>query len=163
MRKNKKPNKIGFFAMLLALFGISGCNAIDNEEDNGIMYVMYGSPTAQYSIKGKVTDEAGKVIPELEVTFYGMWTDDAGYSYSRPIAAPIKTDVKGTYDMTGNGFPYNRLKVKIVDSDGPLNGGDFASDSTIVSVEFKKDKKDNNYWYHGEANVAVPTVKLKKK
>lgn len=162
MRKINKPNRTGFFALLLSLLGIGGCDAIENEI-GGLMPLMYGSPTAQYSIKGKVTDEDGKEIPDLEVTFSGMWTDDAGYSYTRPIAAPVKTDAQGRYDTDMTGFPCDRLQVKVVDNDGPLNGGDFASDSTTVYVEFKKDKKDKNPWYHGEADVTVPSFKLKKK
>ena len=155
---HNKTSRLGFFSMLLALLGLGSCN------DIGIVQVMYGSPTAHYSVKGKVTDESGNPIQNLDVNLYGVSSYE-GQDYARPNSLPpVKTDQKGTYLLEMSAFPYTTVQVNVKDVDGPANGGEFASDSVRTSTfMFLKDKDDKNTWSVGKADITMPDIKLKKK
>ncbi len=153
-----QPRKLGFFAMLLALLGLAGCEGIGVE-------VMYGSPTAHYSVKGTVTDENGNPIKDLEVRLHGV-AEYEGQGISVPNQlAPVRTDQKGTYHLEmsyGRIFP--TVQVNVDDVDGSANGGEFASDSLRNSTyAFVKDNEVNSPWHVGTADITMPDIKLKKK
>ena len=156
-----KPCKMGFFAMLFALLGV-GCEAIN--EEIGITEMMYGSPTAHFSVKGKVTDENGSPIQNIEVSLYGVMNYN-GQDYAVPKNhQPVKTDTKGTYLIEMNGIPYTTIQVNAKDIDGSANGGEFASDSLRNSTyTFIKDKNDKSQWSVGTADITMSNIKLKKK
>ena len=167
----RKPKKLHFFALLLAVLDIASCQEIEQEEEE--MRVAYGSPTANYSVKGKVTDEQGNPIPELEITLSAVVSQTLpGGRYNESITrmhdfsgmgSSFKTDQKGNYDFQLHGWPANELQINVKDTDGAANGGQFAEDSVrTTQVAFVKNKKDTNPWYWGEAKVEMPTVKLKK-
>ena len=166
MSQLRKPKKLHFFALLLAALGIVSCQEIEQEEEE--MRVAYGSPTANYSVKGKVTDEQGNPVPELEVTLSAVISQTlAGGRYQEYVrlmnGSSFKTDQHGNYDFWLHGWPTNELQINVKDTDGAANGGQFAEDSVrTTQVAFFKNKKDTNPWYWGEAKVEMPTVKLKK-
>ena len=54
-KSHTRKEKGGFFALLLALVGISTTGCV----------CMYGSPTADWAVKGKVIDENGQPVPGL--------------------------------------------------------------------------------------------------
>lgn len=151
-----------FFALLLAVLGIGGCSTL--EEVDTRMMAAYGVPTAMYHVKGKVTDEQGNPIPDIEVSFYGVY-------YGSPGTPPgvdsfnvkLKTDSKGTYLLEKLHHPYPQVRIQVEDKDGPANGGEFESGTTLVDITFNKDKRDKYPWYSGVAQVDVPKIKLKKK
>ena len=150
----------GFFAMLLALLGLGGCNQIDEEIDEG-MKLMYGTPSVHYSIKGKVTDDSGKALKGIEVTVMGNYTEN-GKTTSRPIGDNCFSDTQGDYAKEHSfvvGF--QSLTFHFKDIDGEANGGLFAEDSTTVNV-IVKDVTNGSSFFKGKADVDVPTVKLKK-
>ena len=160
--KTQKHNKVrafGFFSMLLALLGV-GCEKI---EEIGIVEVMYGSPSAHFSVKGKVTDESGNPIQNIQVNLYGV-TSFQGQDYAVPKNhQPVKTDTKGTYLVEMNDIPYTTIQVNAKDIDGAANGGEFASDSLRSgTLTFVKDNNDKNMWFVGNADISMPDIKLKK-
>lgn len=162
--KIRKPRRLGFFTLLLTLLGIGSCSEVNNEDDPFKGMLMYGTPTAHYSLKGKVVDEKGNPIPNIDISLYGIYQGSPGTPYgSDPFGVLLKTDDKGTYVYDSQHFPYPQVRVQFDDSDGPANGGDFESNSTLVDIKFEKSKQDKNPWYSGSAKVDVPTVKLKKK
>ena len=162
MRTDKKKRNLGFFAMLLALLGISGCQSLDDGFDG--MRLMYGTPTAHYTVKGKVTNDQGQPIPDINVTFYGIYygspNTPAGVD---PFGINLKTDKNGNYLLDSQHMPYPQIRVQFDDTDGPANGGEFESGNTLVDIKFEKNKKDKNPWNSGEAKVNVATFKMKKK
>ena len=156
--KHNKARALRFFSMLLALLGLGvGC------EELGIVEVMYGSPSAHFSVKGKVTDESGNPIQNIEVYLYGV-TNYEGQDYAVPNPGqPVKTDAKGTYLIERSDRPYTTIQVTAKDIDGSANGGEFASDSLRNSTYmFLKDKDDKNAWSIGTADITMPDIKLKK-
>jgi len=157
--KHKKARALGIFSLLLAFLGV-GC------EELGIVEVMYGSPSAHFSVKGKVTDEQGNPIQNLDVSFHGVISNEEGQTMVVPNSyIPVKTDTKGTYVIeTGGIIPYTTIQVNVKDTDGSANGGEFASDSLRNSTYvFIKDKKDKDSWSIGTADITMPDIKLKKK
>ena len=154
----KSSGKIGFLSMILALLGLGGCEAA---EDIGDIKCMYGSPTVHYSVKGKVTDEKGKPVQGIEVTIEGQYQEE-GVVINRPITQPRQSGADGTWSAEEGHLPYSTLLIRFKDIDGEANGGLFAEDSTTVAVNVVKDPKETNPWRVGDANISVPTIKLKK-
>lgn len=166
MLQIRKPRKIGFFAMLLAVLGIGGCQnqAFEevDEEISGITRLAYGSPSAHYSVKGKVGDNKGQALEGIEVRVQGRFQSD-GNVYYRDLKQPTLTDGNGQWSSEIYHWPTDTLQIVFTDIDGAANGGEFAADSVRVATTIVKDPNNKSPWYLGDAKVDVPTVRLKKK
>ena len=158
MRFRKYIRRTKFWGLLFALLGVtSACDPI--EEIIGLHSCMYGTPTAKFSIKGTVTDEAGEPLNGIKVTVSGVNTDSS-LQEDYPMADTLTTDTKGTYILDTRHMPWRKLKIRAFDTDGELNGGQFAPDSATVSnIQFKD---GDGSWYFGEADVDVPAIKMKR-
>lgn len=165
MRKTQKSRPLSFFAMLLALLGIGGCEITDIIDNGGGAMVMYGSPTVLYEVKGKVTDQKGNPIPGIQVTVESEFKGDGCLVYYSAIEEAVTTGSNGKWQRYASHMPTQTLKISYKDIDGEAGGGEFADDSIFVNVTIVKDEKkaQQNFWYLGDAKVDVPTVKLKKK
>lgn len=153
---NRKP--LGFFAMLAALLGItSGCKGGGDD-----IVCMYGVPTVSYELKGKVTDEAGKPVEGIEVSFERVSPADSTLIGS-PMGPTASTNAEGQWSVSFQDDPTPILKVLYQDVDGPDNGGPFARDSTLVrDTEPVKDTTDSNPFNFGTVKKELPAVKMKK-
>ena len=150
-----KAGKTGFFAMLLALVGISATSCWP--------VCMYGTPSAEWSVKGKVIDEAGEPVPGLQVALGNRVDNEPGVIYDEnyyPLDT-LKTGPDGTYQIVRNGFPLSQLQVDVKDIDGEANGGEF-QDVTLVVKDFQFEDGDGA-WYSGHADINVPDIVVKKK
>lgn len=120
----------------------------------------YGSPYAEFRVKGKVTDMNGNPIGGVGITLKS--TDDNKNLY--PLAGdyemvmPPLTQEDGSYDITFNSFPEHSLRIIAEDIDGPENGP-FKTDSIDVEVG---DLEGGKSWYMGKAQVNAPDIKLKE-
>ena len=115
MLQIRKPKKLGFFAMLLALLGIGGCTSEEIFYEREMM-AMYGTPTANFSVKGTVTDEKGKPISNLQVILGQRYYNNSGVIYDVnyvPIDT-LTTDAKGVYQMSKTRFPVQNLHVHVL-------------------------------------------------
>ena len=108
-----------FLLMAASLLGFA--TACNNSEDQR-QPVMYGTPYNNYKVKGKVTDKDGNPIKGIEVR--------SNAYRPKPEAA---TAADGTYELTGKGI-FNTAQITFTDTDGPANGGDFATKT--VDIEF---------------------------
>lgn len=132
---------------LLGLGGaISACGAFISPD-------MYGTPTMEYRVSGKVTDsETGSPISGIQVeswdTMSGTQTtltaDDGGFCVENRESFIDKVTLKFT-DIDGpeNG-EYEQLELevkleKVADSSGAWDEGDYAADNVMVSMQKKKD------------------------
>lgn len=124
-------------------FTVSSCDPNTDE---------YGSPYADYSIKGKVTDTENQPIEGIQVTV----TDS---SYYEPVTDTLRTDAAGDflYDRRGLG---RVASVKAEDVDGEKNGA-FQSDSVTVTFSNDDYKGGDNNWYKGKAEKRAD-MQLKK-
>ncbi len=130
--------------LMAMLFGLLGFSACSDDEDEPIY--MYGTPTADYIVKGTVTDEAGNPIMGINI-------------YPSGTLTPAKTDAEGRFktDTLSYGGPYI-----FVDPDGDANGGRFETD-TLHYNDFKCTKvgESKHDWHMGVFELEAE-VKLKK-
>lgn len=152
-KSHTRKEKGGFFALLLALVGISMTGCV----------CMYGSPTADWAVKGKVIDENGQPVPGLQVALGNRMDNEPGVIYDEnywPLDT-LQTGPDGVYQVVSSGFPLSKLQIDVKDIDGEANGGEFY-DATLVISDFKFEE-GKGPWYSGHADIQVPDIVVKKK
>ena len=138
-------------AGIIGMLGFTGCDITGTKE--------YGSPHADYTVKGKVVSKTtGKPIEGIQV---GL-----GYSYSdiQPMygtrSAPftaksyVLTNAKGEFKITDRSEIVQKLPASVEDIDGEENG---LFQSKQLEIDFKDavhSGKSKN-WYKGEYTVTV--------
>ncbi|WP_297906911.1 radical SAM-associated putative lipoprotein [uncultured Parabacteroides sp.] len=146
----KKANYI--LASLLMLLGFS-CS---NEEGGGSC--EYGTPYANFQIKGKVVDTNENPIPNAQIRI--NQNDADVYSYGWLHTDTIKTDANGEFEWKKSDFPILRYRLITEDIDDEKNGGQFASDTTQVTFGSEEFTGGDN-WYAGSASKEIK-ITLKK-
>lgn len=116
---------------------------------NGDEPDMYGTPSADYEVKGMVTDTEGAPIEGINVQI-GFSSNNL---FENPQLSDITTNSEGKFDVEFSAFPAQRLYVNFVDKNGA-----YESKSDYVDVKFSG-KSDG--WYKGKAEVEI-NVKLSK-
>ena len=150
-------------AVLTALLSMLGFScSLDEPDEYGSTPVEYGTPHADYILKGTVTDEAGTPIKGIKTSLKEVYKDDTG-TYVFGIDS-IQTNESGNYQLKNRGMPYdNRKKLVVEDIDGEANGGEFLNDT--LDIDYDKAVKvgeGDHHWYVGKYEVATD-VRLKKK
>ena len=136
----------------LSVLGFSSCEPWD-------MPVEYGTPNANYSVKGMVTDEANKPIPGIKVTI-----GKSGLPYNSYYdLKTLSTDANGQFvkSYIGESLRDITFSLTFEDVDGPLNG-EFATKEQTVEIKMTELKDGSSSWYKGEATKEI-TVKLTSK
>jgi len=146
-----------FSAILVALLGLFGFSNCETR-------VEYGSPHADYKIKGTMMDKATKqAIPGIKVLIFPK-NDTIQYSYYEDFVCSGNcdtTDVKGNFEITSGDFYIGdnlyRFRYQkempyvayISDIDSTENGW---YNDTIVDFDFKDavKTKEGKGWYSGE-------------
>ena len=130
-----------------AILGVLGFSACDNPPLD-----MYGSPTVDFMVKGKVTDSEGTPIKGIVISSKRGLSDDLS----------AVTDENGE-------FVTNKIKefgvmgtLVFTDVDGAENGGDFETYEKDLSKFPQTQVKEGEGWYRGEYEVTAD-VKLNKK
>ena len=134
-----------------AILGVLGFSACDNPPLD-----MYGSPTVDFMVKGKVTDSEGTPIKGIVISSKRVQSYNVGEGIN------AVTDENGdfvTNQIHQTGF-YGTLVF--TDVDGADNGGDFATCERDLSALPKTLVKNGDGWYKGEYEVTAD-VKLNKK
>ena len=118
-----------FLGALTALgFSTTGCDHVTIEPD------MYGTPTAIYHIKGKVTDASrpGVGVEGIRMIF-GFSDNIMDSVYARYYNDTVYTASDGTYRYNSQYRPDRPLAVWLKDVDGDANGGNFLADTVRLS------------------------------
>ena len=141
-------------AGLLSLLGFTNC----------VFQMEYGTPHADYTVKGTVVDKAtGKPIEGIRVgyspearsiTMYGVMPTP--YQFKNYVI----TDAKGAFKLTENVFPDQNLTIPVYveDIDGEQNGL-YKADTLQVDFSKAERTKKASHWYEGEYTV-TENVKL---
>lgn len=151
----KRCNKIfgWIISGMLSLLGFSSCDIIPD------MPLEYGTPNANYTVKGKVTDHANKPIQGIEVTIKrsGLPVDDPFNSKT------LASDTKGEFSNEFKGeFPRDIVfTLTFTDIDGVQNG-EFNTKQESVEIKSSELKGRSSGWFAGSATKEV-TVKLDSK
>lgn len=129
--------------LLLGALGFTACSES--------MMCEYGTPTAHFTVKGRVTDADGKPIKGIVVSskdVYGLdaVTGEDGQFATKTIPA---VGIHGTLLFT--------------DIDGAENGGEFETQTVdLDTLPETKVAEGDGHWYVGEYEVTAD-VKLKAK
>ncbi len=140
-------------ASLLTLLGFASC-------DGGFLgggVCMYGTPNADYTIKGSVTDEDGKPLSSASVIVRdlgpeGKFDEYENYYKTSSANHNLTPDASGKYSITIKEFPDER-HFRVVAKDA-------AHEADSVEVVLKS-PGDDDAWYEGEA-IETVDFKLKK-
>ena len=142
--------------MILTLLGFTSCDSITGEEPD-----MYGTPTTDFQLKGKVRADDNAPIKGIKVVLsQDNWHRDSTY-----------TDANGNYSMKGHmaSSPEWYLKedagfkLLLEDVDGDQNGGSFANDTISGPEITSKKTAEGSGWNTGSYELTAPTKTLKKK
>ena len=126
-------------AGIAGLLGFGGCDKIGRVE--------YGTPNADYTVKGKVVNKTnGKPVEGIQVKYD---TETVVYK-----SLSTTTNVKGEFKLTGNFFPEKKKKLTVCveDIDDEKNGS-FQSESLQVDFSNAKHSGKTTHWYDGEYTV----------
>lgn len=166
----------------MGLLGLSGCHttkeatkptldvtandAPAQSSPRNEMAVMYGVPTMDFVVKGKVVNEQGKPVSGMQVILVNQTVDISPESMQEDnpfvkdyIAnASDTTDAEGNFQCKTRDVPVENQRVIVRDIDGDHNGkyGD-----QMLNVTFTPDDqtKEANGWYRGtrqkEMNITV--------
>ena len=130
----------------IALLGFASCASDEPQPD------MYGTPLADFEVKGYVKDAAGNPVSDaiLKVTYPDR-------SSGVEAIGKCVSNASGTYELEGGLIGFNKNEVKVVckPSDPTLE-----ADSTVVKLT--QIRKGEDMWNQGGFGATVNFV-LKKK
>lgn len=115
--------------------------------------VMYGSPLADYEVKGKVLDADGDPIKDIKVRLQ----DDRHYAYTSQDNECQSLD-NGDYAVRLNSLPTDKLYLVVQDIDGAENGGEFEEKTVELDFSNIKYTGDDDAWYWGKKSLEQDVV-----
>ena len=124
---------MGAAAILGLNVGCNGSEVIDGGEE-------YGTPTAEFEVKGRVTNPDGQPVANVEV----QMADNAD-----------TTATYGSFDVTALDLPHNKQDVHFRDLEGR-----YADTTTTVDFPRNDFEGGSGNWYIGHATMTVD-VELK--
>ena len=136
-----KRSTLTFLASSAALAAISACSAD--------MMGEFGTPHAEFEIKGMVADEQGSPLNGIAVIY-----DDTLLSPDT-----LYTGTDGRFLIEGTMFPREEMTLKFKDLDEELNGGLF--ETKTVKVKMEQVEQSLESWNYGRF-VGETEVTLKK-
>lgn len=138
--------------LIYLLLGLLGFTACDENGGTGGLVCEYGTPTVDFSVKGRVTDTQGNPIKGIVVS-----STDTGAALEAVTAADGSFTTNKVKDFSIFG------KLVFTDTDGAENGGEFETLTVDLNTlpETKVAEGDGG-WYGGEYEVTAD-VKLKEK
>lgn len=129
-----------FILFLLGVLGFSACG-------NNDAPVMYGAPSVDYTINGKVTNEAGNPIKGIQVA---SGDDILGDPFNLQSAEDGSFVLERKDDTAAFGT------IILTDIDGHDNGGLYKEKRVqIQSLPKKKIKDGDGKWYQGAYEITA--------
>lgn len=127
---------------------------------------VYGVPTVDFAVKGKVVDANGKPIKGLQVVFVNSRIDPDNLpdnEYWREMMKQMSdtTDQKGNFMVRCTDNPWMKQRVLVRDIDGAKNGK-FEDQLIDVTFDEIEGSQSISQWKLGEKGAEI-TVKMKRK
>ena len=128
---------------------------------------VYGVPTVDFAVKGRVVDGKGKPVKGLQVMLVNSEIDtdnlpDSPYWEQQLKRISDTTDAEGNFDVRTSDRPWEKVRVMIRDIDGSKNG---IFEKKIVDVDFGDPEPTGgsvSSWKLGVKKAEV-TVKFERK
>lgn len=136
---------------IISLLGFSSCELFQEQRD------MYGTPIAEYQVKGCVTDADDNPIAGLRVVI-----TETGFGEENDMQT-LTTNKNGEYISEKKERKYRTNTLTITDIDGDENGGSF-KEKTFNLNEIKPvlDKSKAEGWYEGVYVYTINTSLLRE-
>lgn len=122
--------------LIYAILSLLGLTMACSKDDNGTE-CMYGTPTATFSVKGRVTDTEGKPLEGIRINI---------------VETSTFTDAQGRFDFTNasstnwDDNPYK--KMEFLDVDGEKNGSFKGHE---MQIKFSRNQNaPSNEWHLGD-------------
>lgn len=142
---------------LLSILGY-GCSSDESLDMYGSP-VEYGSPHADYIVKGTITNESGTPVQGIKTSLKEV-SENVKTAYG---IDSVQTNATGDFQLKYTGMERKSIKLIVEDIDGEANGGEFLSDTLDIDYDNAvKVKEGEGRWYQGKFEVSQD-VKLKKK
>lgn len=132
--------------------------------------LMYGVPTMDYVLKGRVIDKEGKPVKGMQVILVNQTVDispenmDEGNQFVRDYIASSSdtTDAEGTFECHMKDVPIETQHVIVRDIDASKNG---IYEDQMMEVNFTKEDQtsEGRGWYVGTRTKDVDITVNKKK
>ena len=137
-------------AGILGMLGFAGCTRYGPYE--------YGSPHADFTVKGSVVNKAtGKPIEGIQVGYQDIHLMYGIPSTSYMPKAAVSTNAKGEFKLTDRFDAINNdktLPVYVKDIDGESNGL-FQPETLQVDFSNAEHSGKSKNWYYGEYTVNI--------
>lgn len=171
MNKKRRWRISQLLSGALAILGFAGCSN-SNEPDD--IPCLYGSPTVDFRVIGKVTDQQGNPLENIQVILDGEqilnYVDEEGNPCTQRdsltgAAYPdtVYTNKDGDFATHhAYGISTKGMTVTLRDIDGEANGGEFHQEILTESMFEKKEIKEGDFWYAGDWEFSKE-VQLKRK
>lgn len=125
---------------------------------------VYGVPTVDFALKGKVVNSKGKPVEGVKVMLLNSDIDpqnipDTPEWQMRLRKVSDTTDAQGSFEVSTTDRPWEKLNVMVQDIDGKKNG---SYESQLIEVEFGDAKPSNRPmkdWHLGTREAEI-TIKL---
>ena len=171
---------------VMGLFGLTACHTskeaataqqpVDDGDDAVVaptprneMALMYGVPTMDFVVKGRVIDEQGKPVKGMQVILVNQTVDiapdhmdeDNPYVQNYIQKASDTTDAQGTFECHVKDVPVDVQRVIVRDIDGKKNG---SYEDQMVDIMFTEADQsgERKGWYMGSRTKDVDITVLKK-
>lgn len=148
-----------FDKIIATLLALIGCEAAFTSCEYGPLMVEYGSPHANFQIKGTITAPDGKPVKGIRINglYPSSQPDSIGVHYS-DYSPQTFSDDNGQYVLRVEG---GDMLLSVTDVDGPENGGSFATDTIEVppftAADSIPDTNEDNWDWYGnfEKNIDI--------
>lgn len=129
---------------VMGMLGMGGCHSgkevaqpkieeepqVEKPKPRDPVVLMYGVPTMNFVVKGKVTNDAGQPVPGIQVILLNRNVDitpdymqeDNPYVQDYIRHASDTTDAEGNYTVRTTDAPATRSQMMVRDIDGEKNG-----------------------------------------
>lgn len=139
-----------FLTVLLGLLGFAACQ--NNSENGGDEPCLYGCPHADFKFSGKITNEDGSGIQNLNVVIVPVYSGSENYGYY--YADTVQTNSDGVFVFESSGVE-SAANYRIICFDST---GVYEKDSTDFAVKYT----GGDGWYTGKAEKTDINFTLKK-
>lgn len=167
---------------VMGALGLSSCHChkqmAEPEEDpaptvrdRGEVRLMYGVPTMNYSIQGRVRDAEGNPVKDIRVNMLerNMETTPEGELVGDPEnvsrylkSTEVVTDRGGHFEIKNSGLPQTEVKLLIRDVDGQENGSYQNQVLSVPVLPEDLDRQEAGGWNQGTFNKDLD-VRVEKK
>ena len=127
---------------------------------------VYGVPTCDFTVKGRVVDSKGRPVKGVQVALVNSEIDidnlpDTPHWMERLATMSDTTDAQGNFEVHTSDRPWENQRLMVNDIDGAKNG-DFQNQLLDVEFEDSDVERKGTAWRVG-AKKAEVTVKMKYK